>query len=198
MRKLIVVVLSAALLSTACSTAWVSVLDSILAAAAPALINILQIVSVANSKPMNSNLAAKINGDAASIKVLAADFAKDGGSDACTTLQNAVATYQVDQALVLQLAQVKDSNTQTKIALLSDLVSGTMGAITAVIPACHAPTASHKSNAELPLKLRNFVTSYNVILTAKTGNAAVDAATPKLVIHQHSKVARFVSLGVLK
>jgi hypothetical protein len=199
MRKLLVVVLSAALLSTACSTAWVSVLDSILAAAAPALINILQIVSVANSKPMNSNLAAKINGDAASIKVLAADFAKDGGSDACTTLQNAVATYQVDQALVLQLAQVKDSNTQTKIALLSDLVSGTIGAITAVIPACHAPTASHKSaNAELPLKLRNFVTSYNVILTAKTGNAAVDAATPKLVIHQHSKVARFVSLGVLK
>ena len=58
---------------------------------------------------MNSTLAAKINGDAAAIKTLAADFAKDGGSNACTTLQNAVATYQVDQALVLQLAQVRDS-----------------------------------------------------------------------------------------
>ena len=37
--------LSLVLFCTACSTAWVSTLDSILAAAAPALINILQIVS---------------------------------------------------------------------------------------------------------------------------------------------------------
>jgi len=199
MRKALIVVLSFALLSTACSTAWVSALDSILAAAAPALINILQIVSVANGQPMNSNLTAKINGDAAAIKMLAADFARDGGTNACITLQNAVATYQVDQALVLHLAQVKDSNTQEKITLLADLVSGTVGAITAVIPACQAPTSSARSaNAERLLKLRNFVASYNVILTARTGNAAVDAATPKLVIHQHSKVARYVSLGYLQ
>jgi len=199
MKKVLIVVLSLALLSSGCSTAWVSTLDSILAAAAPALINILQIVSVANSAPMNSNLAAKINGDAAAIKTLAADFAKDGGSNACTTLQNAIATYQVDQALVLQLAQVKDSNTQTKIALLANLVSGTIGAITAVIPACQAPTVSPNSaKAEGLLKLKHFVASYNVILTAKTGNAAVDAATPKLVIHQHSKAARYISLGYLK
>ena len=154
MRKVLIVVLSLALSSTACSTAWVSTLDSILAAAAPALINILQIVSVANSEPMNSTLAAKIDDDAVAIKTLAADFAKDGGSNACTILQNAVATYQVDQALVLQLAQVKDSNTQTKIALLADLVSGTIGAITAVIPACQPSTASPKSaDVERLLKL---------------------------------------------
>jgi hypothetical protein len=199
MRKALIVVLSFALLSTACSTAWVSTLDSILAAAAPALINILQIVSVANGQPMNSNLATKINGDAAAIKTLAADFATDGGSNACSTLQNAVATYQFDQAFVLQLAQVKDSNTQAKISLLADLVSGTIGAITAVIPACETPTSAAQSiKVEPPLKLRNFVASYNVILTARTGNAAVDAATPKLVIHQHSKMARYSSLGYLK
>ncbi len=199
MRIALIVVLSFALLSTACSTAWVSTLDSILAAAAPALINILQIVSVANSAPMNSNLAAKINGDATAIKTLAAAFAKDGGPNACATLQNAVATYQVDQALVLQLAQVKDSNTQTKISLLVDLVSGTIGAITAVIPACQAPASSvRNASAERLLKLKTFVASYNAILTAKTGNAAVDAVTPKLVIPQHSKVARYFSLGCLK
>jgi hypothetical protein len=199
MRRVLIVVLSFALLSAACSTAWVSTLDSILAAAAPALINILQIVSIANGRQMNSNLAAKINGDAAAIKTLAADFANDGGSSACNTLQNAVATYQVDQTLVLQLAQVSDSNTQTKISLLTDLVSGTIGAISAAIPACQAPTSSAENATAGPLlKLRNFVASYNVILTAKTGNAAVDAVTPKLVIHQHSKVARYVSLGYLK
>ncbi len=60
MRKVLIVVLSLAMFCTACSTAWVLTLDSILAAAAPALINILQIVAVANGQPVNANLAAKI------------------------------------------------------------------------------------------------------------------------------------------
>ena len=42
------------MLCTGCSTAWVSTLDSILAAAAPALINILQIVAVAEGLPVNA------------------------------------------------------------------------------------------------------------------------------------------------
>ena len=76
MRKLLVVALSLAMFCTACSTAWVVTLDSILAAAAPALINILQIVAVANGRPVNSNLTAKTNTDVADIKTLAADFTK--------------------------------------------------------------------------------------------------------------------------
>jgi len=71
MRKALVVLLSLAMFCAACSTAWVSTLDSILAAAAPALINILQIVAVANGQPMNTNLEAKINADATVIKTLA-------------------------------------------------------------------------------------------------------------------------------
>ena len=63
MKSVLVVVLSLVVLCTACSTAWVSTLDSILAAAAPALVNILQIVAVANGQPVNSNLEAKINAD---------------------------------------------------------------------------------------------------------------------------------------
>ena len=76
MRKALIVVLSLAMFCTACSTAWVATLDSILAAAAPALINILQIVAVANGQPVNANLAAKISADATIIKTLAGDFAK--------------------------------------------------------------------------------------------------------------------------
>ena len=50
MKKILVVALSLALFSTACSTAWVSTLDSILSAAAPALIDILQIGRNKSSK----------------------------------------------------------------------------------------------------------------------------------------------------
>src|SRR5271170_4138361 len=108
MRKALVLLLSVAMFSTACSTAWISTLDSILAAAAPALINILQIVAVANGQPVNAALAAKINADAAAIKTLAGDFAKDtaSGPGVCQQLQGAVSAYQGDQQLVLQVAQV--------------------------------------------------------------------------------------------
>ncbi len=74
MKKFFVVVLCLIVFCTACSTAWVSTLDSILGAAAPALVNILQIVAVANGQPVNSALEAKINADATAIKTLAADF----------------------------------------------------------------------------------------------------------------------------
>ena len=137
MKTILVFTLSAAILLTGCSAAWISTIDAILAVAAPALINILQIVAVANNQPLNSNLAAKIDADAAAIKLLAGDFAtasSASSSGICQQLQAAISTYQADQQLVLQVAQVSDTNTQTKITLLVDLVAGTIQAITAVIP----------------------------------------------------------------
>jgi hypothetical protein len=201
MRKALVVALSLAMFSTACSTAWVSVLDSILATAAPALTNILQIVAVANGQPMNSNLAAKIDADAAAIKTLAADYDTASSSAApgvCSQLQAAVSAYQGDQQLVLQVAQVSDPNTQTKITLLGNLVAGTVQAITAVIPACGNAASPQDFQAVPPYRVFTFAAHYNSILLAKTGNAAVDAATPKLKLHQHSKLVRTVTFGRLQ
>ena len=201
MRKALIVVLSLAMFCTACSTAWVSTLDSILAAAAPALINILQIVAVANGQPVNTNLSAKINADATIIKTLASDFAKaSSGSSAgfCQQLQSAVSVYQADQQLVLQIAQVGDSNTQTKITLLADLVAGTVNAILAVIPSCQNAAVARHMKTLPPYNVSTFADHYNSILLAPTGNAAVDAATPKLKLHQHSKLMRAVTLGRLE
>jgi len=198
MKSVLVVVLSLVVLCAACSTAWVSTLDSILAAAAPALVNILQIVAVANGQPVNSNLEAKINADAAVIKTLAGDFAKASSSAAptvCSQLQAAISTYQADQQLVLSGAQVSDLNTQTKITLLAGLVADTVQSIAAVIPACQANGQTFK--AAPPYGLSTFVTHYNSILVAPTGNKAVDAATRKLQVHQHSKIVREVTFGWL-
>jgi hypothetical protein len=201
MRRVLVVALSLAMFCTACSTAWVSTLDSILAAAAPALINILQIVAVANGQPVNSTLEAKINADAAIIKMLAADFAQASSGSApgvCQELQAAVSAYQADQQLVLQVAQVSDSNTQTKITLLTDLVAGTVNAITAVIPSCQNAAASRSMKTTPPYSVSTFAAHYNSILVAKTGNAAVDAVTPKLKLHRHSELVQVVTFGRLQ
>ncbi len=201
MKIILVFTLSVAILSTGCSAAWISTLDSILAVAAPALVGILQIVAVANNQPLNSGLAAKINTDATAIKLLAGDFAKASSASSsgiCQQLEAAIGTYQADQQLVLQVAQVSDTNTQTKITLLADLVAGTIQAITAVIPSCQNTTSVRDFKAQPPLTLRNFVTEYNAILKIKTGNAAVDAITPKLTIHQYSKIERAITFGRLQ
>jgi len=185
---------------TACSTTWVSTLDSILVAAAPALIDILQIAAVANGQPMNTNLEAKINADATVIKTLAADFAKASSlaPGVCSQLQAAVSAYQSDQQAVLQAAQVSDPNTQTKITLLANLVAGTVNAITAVIPSCNDAASTRNLRAQPPYSISTFAAQFNSILVAPTGNPAVDAATQKLKLHQHSKLVRAVTLGRLQ
>jgi hypothetical protein len=201
MRKVLVAVLSLAIFCTACSTAWVVTLDSILAAAAPALINILQIVAVANGRPLDGALATKINFDATAIKRLAADFVAASSGSApgvCQQLQGAVSAYQADQQLVLQVAQVSDPNTQTKIVLLADLVANTVNAITAVIPQCQGPAVIRTMKITQPYKVSTFADHYNSILVAPTGNAAVDAATPKLKLRRHSALVRAITFGRLQ
>lgn len=200
MKKVLVVMLSLAMFCTACSTAWVSTLESILATVAPALINILQIVAIAEGQPVNGSLEAKIDADAAVIKTLAADFAKASAASApgvCQELQAAVGTYQADQALVLQAAQVSDPTTQTKITLLASLVEGTIQALTAVIPPCQNAASSGVFKAAPPYSVSTFVAHYNSILVAPTGNAAVDSATKKLKLHQHSQIVRAITFGKL-
>jgi len=198
MKRALIVVLSLVTLCTACSAGWVSTLDSIVAVAAPALVNILQIAAVANGQPVNSNLEAKINADATVIKTLAGDFAKASSSAAsgvCAQLNAAIDDYQADQALVLQVAQVKDPNTQTKIVLLSNLVSSTVQAITAVIPSCQANNQAFK--AFPPYGLSTFVDHYNSILLAPTGNDTVDVTTQKLKLRRHSGFVRVVTFELL-
>jgi hypothetical protein len=201
MKVTLAVALALAMLSTGCSTAWVVTLDSILAAAAPALINILQIVALAQGQPINSNLVAKINADTTAIKALAADFTKASSGSApgiCQELQAGVNAYEADQQLVLQVAQVSDPMTQTKIAMLAELVAGTVSAITAAIPSCQSAVALRYRKAAPPYSVSTFVVDYNRILVTATGNPSVDAATPKLKLHRHSKLVRIATIGRLQ
>jgi hypothetical protein len=201
MKKTLAVTLLCAMACTACSTAWLATLDSILAAAAPALINILQIVAVANGRAVNAAQVAKINDDAAAIKRLASDFATASAQAApgvCSQLQASIGVYQQDQQLVLSTAQVSDTNTQTKITVLAGLVASTTDAILAVIPSCIVRPAGLPMKAALPVSVSRFVASYNTILTAKTGKPTVDALTASQKLPQHSKAFRVVTLGMVQ
>lgn len=206
-KALLAVLLAFSMTFTGCSTAWVTTLDSILAAAAPALVNILQIVALSTGKPMNSQLATKIDGDAAAVKQDAADFANASAAaapGACSQLQAALDVYEQDLPSVLAVAQVSNPATQNKIATISALVVGVFSSIAPLIPNCQAPSAAiltaraRLTTAAPPLALKNFVSSYNTVLVEKTGDASVDAATPNMKLHYHSKAVRVLTLGIAK
>jgi hypothetical protein len=202
MKKYLAALLIGIMVTVGCAgPAWVSTVNTILVAAAPALINILQIVAIANGVPVNGSLVAKINTDATAIKTLASDFSKASAVSAptvCGQLQGAIGAYQADEILVMQVAQVSDQNTQIKIGVLSELVAGTVQGILTAVPACAGPPAAPvKMSVASALKLSNFISTYNSVLVTPTGNSAVDALTHKLVIHQHSKGVRVVSFGHL-
>lgn len=200
MKMVLAVLVSLAVCCTGCSTAWVSTVDSILTAAAPALIDILQIVAMANGQAVNASEVSKIDNDAAAIKGLASSFAGASAQAApamCSQLQTAITMYQADQQMVLSTAQVSDANTQLKIQLLSGLIGGTVDSVLAIIPSCQASQVAALAAAP-PANIKNFVMSYNAILTAKTGNPAVDMLTASLKLHQHSTVLRRVTFGRLQ
>lgn len=201
MKKLIPVI-ALLLLTTACGN-WLTELDSILAAAAPALINILQIAALAEGKTVDAALETKINGDAALLKTELANYNSAVASaqpSICPQVQAALNTYEADLPAVLAAAQVSNQNTASKIESLSALIVGVFGTIEPLIPGCQLPVnAAAKSRfRSQPTDLKTFKSSYNGVLTSPVGIPAVDAATPKMRLPEHSRAMRYLTFGIAK
>jgi hypothetical protein len=183
--------------------AWVGQVGTIVAALAPAVINILQIIALAEGKPFNKSLGDKITADAANIKVLANDFATASAAaapNACAQLKAGLATFGADQATVNSLIQVADPATQAKASLLFNLTNGAFSTVEALIPSCNAPAALRESLAKAtPLVDGNkFVTTYNAALVVPTGKASVDAYTKSHKIHAHNLFVRMLPFWTRK
>jgi len=202
-RASLVVALSTSMVVAGCSTTWVTTLDNILIVAAPALINILNIISVVQGVPVNTALESKITGDVAVVKTLATEFssASTAASPAvCSQLEAAINTYGVDEQQVISLVPVNiDPATQQKIAILSGLVATTVSSILAVVPQCQTAAGRRAMFQGVPpLPVSTFIKTYNTELVKPTGNAAVDKFTKGRKVHAHGKFLRYISAGLVK
>ena len=100
---------------------------------------------------------------------------------------------------------IQDTATQTKITAVVGIVLAEVQSLAAIVPLVN-PNASPammaraaaQTKKQAPLTASEFVKSYNATLTAKTGNADLDRATAGLQIHEHGRVARWGTAGVLK
>jgi hypothetical protein len=196
-KALLVLLLAPLLALQGCSTAWISKLDTILAAAAPALINVLNIVSIAEGKPVNTGLEAKITADAASLKVIAAQLAAATANTTtvCQQTQAAVAVFGDDFNAVLQIVQVSNAATQTNAILVFQAADAIFLTISALIPSCAPPVVASIVFRINTLDANTLISNYNAALDKPTGKPLVDAYNKKHHVHGHSWLARTASFG---
>ena len=195
------IVLCYVLILSGCTTTWISKLDTIVADVAPSLINVLNIVAIAEGKPVNAALEAKITADAAALKVLAADYAAATGTNALTACQEVQAGVKVvgdDFSVVLQLVQVSNVASQTNALAVFEAADAIFLTVTSLIPSCATPVAL---KAQIAAKVsaidaNKLVRSYNAALTTPTAFTAVDKFNKGHKLHEHGWLAR-VSFGKL-
>lgn len=170
--------------------------ESILNQVAPAILNIIQIVALVRGVPANTALATKVSGDVSLIETLYHDFQTASGTakpSVQAQINVAFDTLQNDLDNVFSLAQVSNVNTQAKITALIGLVRTSVGIAEAMIN----PNNNLKASAAPPINLspEDIISSYNKILTAKTGDTAVDNFTSHHKLHLHNRTVRTLTLG---
>jgi hypothetical protein len=210
-----------------CSTAWIGEAEEIVAALIPAAGNIVALVAAVQGKGVSANDMQTIQNSgaqaAADLQLIQSLIAAYEKADATAQpgilnqIESAMAAVEANLKGLLPALHIQDAATQAKVTAVVGLVLSEVESLAAVVPLVknNSPTPSagsgqalaaqnaarmgHPSGvAKAPLSAREFVSSYNATMTAKTGDAALDRATAGLKIHQHGKAARVVSAGILK
>jgi hypothetical protein len=106
---------------------------------------------------------------------------------------------------LLPALHIKDATTQAKIAAVIGVLLSEVQSVAAIVPLVSVSAspemvtmAAKQVKKQSPLTANEFVSSYNAIMTAKTGEAELDRATAGMKIHLHGKFARWASAGLLK
>jgi hypothetical protein len=211
-----------------CSTAWIQEAEEIVAALIPAAGNIVALVAAvqgngiaANDVQMIQNSGAQAAGDLQLIQSLIAAYQKADATaqpGILNQIESAIAAVEANLKGLLPALHIQDAATQAKVTAVVGVVLSEVESLAAVVPVIKAqgPGASGQESdavaknatkvgqphssvfVKAPLTAREFVSSYNATITAKSGNAALDRATAGLKIHEHGKVARVASAGLLK
>lgn len=170
----------------------------------PVLVSILQIIAAENG--MNTTgLQQKVAIDSADAQQLVSDYVKQGSVGIWNNMNAALNVLSADAALVFQMSNVVSGPSQAKIGLIVASGEALFAIIESLIPAAPAQpvngglgavTVTKHFEAYAPttkLTLGEWTTSWNKLMTSKSGDAKLDALTPKMQIHLHSWAVRHIT-----
>ncbi|HEY4902658.1 MAG TPA: hypothetical protein VIH89_04225 [Candidatus Sulfotelmatobacter sp.] len=219
MQRLMTVVLALVLCATvilsACSTAWISQAEEIVAALIPAAANIVALVAALQGGNVSAQdlqaiqtAGTQATADLQLLQSLIAEYEKADAQaqpGILNQIQTAIETAQSNLSAILPTLHIKDAATQAKITAVVGVVLSEVQSLAAIVPlvnpqasAAMVHVAERQATKQPPLTANEFVSSYNATMTAKTGNPALDQATSGLRIHAHGKLSRWATGGVLK
>lgn len=196
LKFLVAPIMAVCMFATGCSFAWVGTLEGYLKIAAPAIVQILELIALAKGVSVNPALVAKVNGDAAALQTLAASIDKASQQDipsSCAAFNVGLQTFIADLPTLESIGQVSNPTHQAQIQDALLLAQGVVGDIEAPIKACQAQSPVKASFALAVASTRikspsDFVSQYNKVMDR-------DSATKSLKIHLHSKTVRTLTLG---
>jgi hypothetical protein len=214
-KVLVAVLLCGTLMWTACSTAWISEAEQIVAALIPGMTNLVALVATLQGKSVSAadlqtiqSAGSQAGADLQLMQSLITEYQKADAAakpGLLNQIQTAVSTVQATLNALLPALHIKDTATQTKIAAVIGILLAEVESVAAVVPLVDASASPEKmamaakqAKKQPPLSASEFVVSYNATMTAKTGNADLDHAAAGLRIHLHGKLARWASAGLLK
>jgi hypothetical protein len=211
----VVGVLCGALMSTACSTAWISEAEQIVAALIPATANVMTLVATLQGKDISASdlqaiesVGTQAGADLQLMQSLIAQYQKADSAaqpGLLNQIQSAMSAVQSSLNGLLPALHIKDTATQAKITAVVGVVLSEVESMAAIVPLVNSSAstammtlAARQAKKQPPLTASEFVSSYNATITAKTGNVDLDRAASGLRIHLHGKLERWASAGLLK
>jgi hypothetical protein len=214
-KWLVAVVMSVTMMSTACSTTWISEAEKIVAVLIPATANVVTLVATLQGKTVTASdlqtiqsAGTQAGADLELMQSLVTQYQKADASaqpGLLNQIQAATSAVQLTLNGLLPALHIKDVATQAKVTAVVGLLLSEVESMAAIVPVVNASAspammsmAGRQVTKQPPLTASEFVGSYNNTMTARTGNSELDHAAAGLRIHEHGKFARWASGGLLK
>src|SRR5579872_4275049 len=114
-NAMLALVLSATMIGVGCSATWFSTFQGYLAIAAPAAINVLELIALAKGVAVSPAVISKLNGDSKALQTLAQSVANASSQNlpnACAAFNVGVSTFVADVPTLEQVGNVTNPTTQ--------------------------------------------------------------------------------------
>lgn len=169
-KAILALILAVTMFATSCSTSWLTTFDNYVAIAAPAVVQIITAVDVAEGIPVDQAVLAKVTQDAAALRALGQSIVTATGTNiptACAAFNEGVATFAADIPTLEQLGGIKDPTRLAEISAGIALAQGLILSIEQPIAACQAaptPAAARLALVKGAVKVQSpsdFATQFN-------------------------------------
>ena len=225
-RSILATLLGLSLMMGGCSSNWVDEAEQISAALIPAAANLVTLVAALQGQSVSAqdmaaiqNAGAQAGADLQLVQSLIAAYEKADAAaqpGILNQVQSALNAAQGNLQGILPALHIKDAATQAKITAVVGVLISEVQSLATVVPLVQGPiaarmvviasqnphpvaqTATRVGHPSVPLPAREFVRSYNSVMTAKSGNFSLDSATRGLQVHMHGTAARRISGGLLQ